>query len=103
MIEQGISDVRDWDRGVFHPLPPRLGGWWLIVDCRCQGIHVLVGSNKHRGPQRVRAWLPSLVHHCFLDDARTQRVLAEPNEKNLKMLQVSSLPSSVFLSLLRCL
>ena len=55
------------------------------------GIHVLVGSNKLRGPQRVRAWLPSLVHHCFLDDARTQRVMAEPNEKNEKMLQVSLL------------
>lgn len=66
---------------------------------------MLVGSNKLRGPQRVRAWLPSLVHHCFLDDARTQRVMAEPNEKNEKMLQVSLLrplpPLAPFSSLRR--
>ncbi|KAK4704314.1 hypothetical protein P7C70_g1893, partial [Phenoliferia sp. Uapishka_3] len=65
MVEQGNDDVRNWDRG----------------------IHVLVGNDKLRGPQRVRAWLPSLVHYCFLDDVRTQRVMAEPNEKNIKMLQ----------------
>ncbi|GAA6042400.1 hypothetical protein JCM8097_004498 [Rhodosporidiobolus ruineniae] len=52
-----------------------------------RGIHMLVGSNSHRGPHRVRAWLPSLCHFCFLDDPRTQRVLCEPNEKNEKMVK----------------
>ncbi|KAI5474937.1 siderophore biosynthesis protein [Pseudohyphozyma bogoriensis] len=51
-----------------------------------RGIHALVGSNAHRGPHRVRAWLPSLVHYCFLDDPRTQRVVVEPNELNTKMI-----------------
>lgn len=49
---------------------------------------MLVGSNAHRGPHRIRAWLPSLVHFCFLDDLRTNRVVAEPNEKNGKMIKV---------------
>ncbi|KAM0789845.1 hypothetical protein ACM66B_006692 [Microbotryomycetes sp. NB124-2] len=60
-----MSDVRDYDRG----------------------LHMLVGSNEHRGPHRVRAWLPSLVHYCFLDDPRTDRVVAEPNAKNAKMIK----------------
>ncbi|SCZ99549.1 BZ3500_MvSof-1268-A1-R1_Chr3-1g06088 [Microbotryum saponariae] len=52
------------------------------------GLHMLVGSNAHRGPRRIRAWMPSLVHYCFLDEPRTQRVVCEPNEKNVKILQV---------------
>lgn len=50
-----------------------------------RGIHMLVGSSSHRGPDYVRAWLPSLAHYCFLSDLRTERVLCEPNEKNRKM------------------
>lgn len=49
---------------------------------------MLVGSNDHRGPHRIRAWMPSLAHYCFLDDPRTQRVVCEPNEKNGKIIQV---------------
>ncbi|GAA5988494.1 hypothetical protein JCM11641_007170 [Rhodosporidiobolus odoratus] len=52
-----------------------------------RGIHMLVGSDAHRGPHRIRAWLPSLCHYCFLDDPRTQRVLCEPNEKNEKIIE----------------
>ncbi|KAK4051524.1 hypothetical protein OIV83_002664 [Microbotryomycetes sp. JL201] len=51
------------------------------------GLHMLVGSDAHRGPHRVRAWLPSLVHYCFLDDPRTDRVVCEPNAKNAKMIE----------------
>jgi acetyl CoA:N6-hydroxylysine acetyl transferase len=61
---------------------------------------MLVGSNEHRGPHRIRAWMPSLAHYCFLDDPRTQRVLCEPNEKNEKIIKVRSPPYC--LSLLRC-
>lgn len=49
---------------------------------------MLVGSNAHRGPHRIRAWMPSLAHYCFLDDPRTQRVICEPNEKNEKIIKV---------------
>lgn len=52
---------------------------------------MLVGSDAHRGPHRIRAWMPSLVHYCFLDDPRTERVVAEPNEKNAKIISVSAL------------
>ncbi|GAA5944821.1 GNAT family N-acetyltransferase [Sporobolomyces koalae] len=51
-----------------------------------RGIHMLVGSSTHRGPDYVRAWLPSLAHYCFISDPRTERVLCEPNEKNQKMV-----------------
>ncbi|GAA5823793.1 hypothetical protein JCM5353_008598 [Sporobolomyces roseus] len=51
-----------------------------------RGIHMLVGSSTHRGPDYVRAWLPSLAHYCFVSDPRTDRVLCEPNEKNGKMV-----------------
>lgn len=50
---------------------------------------MLVGSNAHRGPHRVRAWMPSLVHYCFLEDSRTERIVAEPNAKNAKIISVS--------------
>ncbi|BGP20475.1 hypothetical protein JCM10213v2_008636 [Rhodosporidiobolus nylandii] len=52
-----------------------------------RGLHMLVGSSAHRGPHRIRAWMPSLCHYCFLDDPRTNRVLCEPNEKNGKIIQ----------------
>lgn len=54
---------------------------------------MLVGSSTHRGPDYVRAWLPSLAHYCFISDPRTERVLCEPNEKNQKMVSVSCTPS----------
>lgn len=69
----------------------RLGPLYDVKDYD-RGIHMLVGSNQHRGPQRVRGWLPSLVHCCFLDDLRTERVVAEPNNLNRKMITVGTLP-----------
>ena len=50
---------------------------------------MLVGSSHHRGPHKVKAWLPSLVHYAFLDDIRTERVVAEPNSLNHKAIRVS--------------
>ena len=86
-----MKEVRDYDRGklittVCTGLAEQSG---LKLTWHSIGIHVLVGSNQHRGPHRVRAWLPSLVHYCFLDDPRTERVVAEPNCKNLKMIEAS--------------
>lgn len=69
----------------------RLGPLYDVKDYD-RGIHMLVGSNQHRGPQRVRGWLPSLVHYCFLDDLRTERVVAEPNNLNRKMITVGTPP-----------
>lgn len=51
-----------------------------------RGIHMLVGEEAHRGPHKVASWLSALVHYLFLDDPRTQRVVAEPRADNAKMV-----------------
>jgi RimJ/RimL family protein N-acetyltransferase len=51
-----------------------------------RGIHMLVGEEQHRGPHKVASWLSALVHYLFLDDPRTQRVVAEPRADNAKMI-----------------
>ncbi|MBK4991494.1 GNAT family N-acetyltransferase [Pseudomonas sp. S36] len=51
-----------------------------------RGIHMLVGEQRHRGPHKVASWLSALVHYLFLDDPRTQRVVAEPRADNARMI-----------------
>jgi len=34
----------------------------------------------------VASWLSALTHYLFLDDPRTQRVVAEPRADNAKMI-----------------
>ena len=56
------------------------------VDDYDRGIHMLVGEHAHRGPHKVACWLSALTHYLFLDDPRTQRVVAEPRADNAKMI-----------------
>lgn len=56
------------------------------VDDYDRGIHMLVGEQAHRGPHKVASWLSALTHYVFLDDPRTQRVVAEPRADNAKMI-----------------
>jgi RimJ/RimL family protein N-acetyltransferase len=51
-----------------------------------RGIHMLVGEEHHRGSHKVASWLSALVHYLFLDDPRTQRVVAEPRADNQRMI-----------------
>lgn len=51
-----------------------------------RGIHMLVGEESHRGPHKVASWLSALTHYLFLDDPRTQRVVAEPRADNARMI-----------------
>jgi hypothetical protein len=59
----------------------RLGQYCDAADWE-RGVHVLVGEERFRGEHRVKAWLGSLVHLCFLDDPRTMTVALEPRADN---------------------
>lgn len=60
---------------------------YYAVDDYDRGLHMLVGAAEHRGPEKVAAWLPSLAHFLFLEDPRTQNVVAEPRSDNAKMIR----------------
>lgn len=51
-----------------------------------RGRHTLVGNDTFRGPHRVMAWWPSIIHYCFLDDHRTENIIGEPMSTNDKVL-----------------
>lgn len=59
---------------------------FYAVDDYDRGMHMLVGEEAHRGPHKVASWMSALVHYLFLDDPRTQRVVAEPRADNAKMI-----------------
>lgn len=52
-----------------------------------RGWHLLVGEDTFRGRQWFSAWFPSLQHYLFLDDPRTQRIVAEPRHDNEKLIR----------------
>jgi N5-hydroxyornithine acetyltransferase len=49
-----------------------------------RGIHCLIGEQEYRGPHRVKMWLSSLVHYCWMADLRTEVVMMEPRVDNEK-------------------
>lgn len=51
-----------------------------------RGMHMLVGEEAHRGPHKVASWLPALIHYLFLDELRTQTLVAEPRADNSRMI-----------------
>ena len=59
---------------------------FYAVDDYDRGIHMLVGEEDHRGPHKVASWLSALTHYLFLDEPRTQRVVAEPRADNVRMI-----------------
>lgn len=62
-----------------------------------RGLHLFVGSERHRGAARVDAWMTSVIDYIFRDEARTERIFIEPhwqNEKVIGHLEVRSRSSS---------
>ena len=51
-----------------------------------RGFHLLVGDPAFRGRAYLSAWLPSLSHHLFLEDCRTQRIVVEPRADNHRII-----------------
>jgi len=52
-----------------------------------RGWHLLVGEDSYRGRPWFSAWFPSLQHYLFLDDPRTQRIVAEPRHDNHRLIR----------------
>lgn len=64
----------------------RLAPFYEVRDYD-RGWHVLVGEDRFRGRAYVSAWLPSLMHALFLDDARTDRIVGEPRADHVQQLR----------------
>jgi len=70
---------------VYWAKEDRIAPFYAVHDYD-RGIHMLVGEEKHRGPHKVASWLSALVHFAFLDDPRTQTIVAEPRADNARMI-----------------
>lgn len=57
---------------------------WQPYD---RGLHMLVGEEAWRGAHFIRSWLRGLTHYLFLDEPRTQRVVAEPRYDNQRLFR----------------
>lgn len=57
------------------------------VESYDRGFHFLIGNKKHLGSAKTRAAVSSVMHMIFLDEALTQRIVAEPRSDNKKVLK----------------
>ncbi len=57
---------------------------WQPFD---RGLHMLVGEEQWRGAQYIRSWLRGLSHYLWLDEPRTQRLVAEPRFDNQRLFR----------------
>lgn len=64
----------------------RLGPYYDSGDFD-RGFHFLIGEKAFLGIRNTDAVLKSVVHFLFLDDPRTQKIVAEPRADNKKALQ----------------
>ncbi|KAH0536776.1 hypothetical protein FGG08_006379 [Glutinoglossum americanum] len=54
-----------------------------------RGINGLVGEEEFQGSHRTKVWLSSLVHYCFMRDARTQNVMLDPRVDDDRLIDDS--------------
>lgn len=52
-----------------------------------RGLHMLVGEEEWRGAPFIRSWLRGLTHYLWLDEPRTQRIVAEPRYDNQRLFR----------------
>ncbi len=71
---------------LYWALEDRLGPYY-DADPFDRGMHLLVGERQYLGPAFARAWIESLSHFMFLDDARTMRLVGEPRADNAALLK----------------
>lgn len=57
---------------------------WQPYD---RGMHLLVGEQQFRGAHYVSSWLRGLSHYLWLDEPRTQRLVAEPRYDNTRLFR----------------
>lgn len=63
-------------------LEDELGRLLGDADLWDRALHCLIAKPSFRSGDKVKIWLSSLVHYCFLADARTQRVFADVKADN---------------------
>lgn len=71
---------------MYWTLEDRLGPYY-DADPFDRGFHFLIGEKEALGFARTDAIVKSALHFLFLDDPRTQRVMAEPRHDNQKVLR----------------
>jgi len=71
---------------VYWTAEDRLGPYY---DCQPydRGFHFLIGNKAHLGRTIFAAFLESITHFMFLEDARTRTALAEPRSDNAAVLK----------------
>jgi RimJ/RimL family protein N-acetyltransferase len=70
---------------VYWAMEDRIAPFYDVGDYD-RGMHMLVGEEAHRGPHKVASWLPALIHCLFLDELRTETLVAEPRSDNSRMV-----------------
>lgn len=64
----------------------RLGPYYESRDFD-RGFHFLIGNTRYLGRENTAAILQSGLHFIYLDDSRTQYVMAEPRHDNNRVLK----------------
>ncbi|MEE1673516.1 GNAT family N-acetyltransferase [Agarivorans aestuarii] len=66
----------------------RLGPHYQCQDYD-RGVHILVGNFSFRGGVYFDTWGSAILQYCFLDEAKTQRVMGEPRADNHRVVSIT--------------